>query len=266
MDNYYDQPPQNNYYQDPYSVGSPSNQAQFTPPKKIFWSFLPSGFNRFESLIIVLCLSTLTISFLIGYFQEQKINRDLQRQEHIEKVVQALDAYYLNSSKILSARKYPVSSCSSRLNPVDYEFTVKQHLTGKRKEFSTNNYLEGFDFPNDPKGIYSETFESRKIDLTSCPSQFNNTAKSIYPDKTASCNFSSGKDKKYKMCYTYASSSVGDQYQIAYYSEAKGKFQIYSKLRNEDLIDLNNPPKQKAVEIDPATGLPIEQVGTATKN
>ena len=56
----------------------------------------------------------------------------------------------------------------------------------------------------------------------------------IYPDETASCNFSSQEDakKKYRQCYLYATNSVGDQYEISYYSEATQNFLVFRKVQD----------------------------------
>ena len=222
------------YYAPPtYSYADPYAPQQTPSPKRRF--SLPSGFNGLESFVIILMLSVLSFSFVYGYAEEAKTQRDNQRAAHIFGVITLLDAYYENSSTLLSKRRYPVSTCRNTLNTADYEFTLKQHLQGNIPTKNTHNFLGTSEFPTDPWGTYSATLESRQ---TPYPCTFvvgNDPGEPIYPDGTESCNFSSSEKAKFKKCYLYATNSVGDEYQISYYSEAVEDFLIFKKVQDRPL-------------------------------
>jgi hypothetical protein len=201
----------------------------------------PSRFNSLESTVIVLCISLLSWTFIWGYTDQGRVNRDIQRQVHMNKVVEALDAYYRNSSKLASKRAYPISRCKGELNSVDYEFTLQQHLTGKVTKLDTNNYFKDFEFPTDPWGEYTTTSDKR-TSVFPCAQLYANNNGTIYENGQQSCDFMTTGKKKLKYCYSYKSDNNGESYELAYYSEAQDKFQTFSKYRDQPLRDLTNPP------------------------
>ena len=259
MDNQFNQPNYNTDYNSTYNPNynlnyDPYATQNVTPPTKRRFRF-PSQFNRLESLVIVLCFSLMSWTFIWGYTDQGRVNRDIQREEHIFKVVEALDSFYKNSSKIASKRSYPISRCATSLNSVDYEFTLQQHLTGKVTKLDTNNYFTGYDFPTDPWGKYDTTQDKRTSDFP-CPNLFTNNKGTLYENGQKSCDFSTTAKKKLKQCYSYKSDGNGESYEIAYFSENQDTFQIYSKYRDQELQDVTNPPVV-TVPIDPETGLPV---------
>lgn len=218
-------------YADPYAPQGPA-----TPPPKRRFS-LPSGFNGLESVVIILMLSLLSFSFIYGWAGEAKVQRDAQRQKHIFSVITLLDAYFENSSTLLSKRRYPVSACRNTLNTADYEFTLKQYLTGQIRTATTHNFLGGAELPVDPQGIYSTTLAGRETPYPCTSVVGTDPNQPIYPDGTESCNFSSQETtpEKYRTCYLYATNSVGDEYQISYYSEATESFLVFRKVQDRPL-------------------------------
>ena len=211
------------YYADTYSSGDSSGSGSV---------------NLLEVGLIIFCIILLIIVSLWGFFSQSGRIRDKQRNFEISQIVLALDNFYFNSNTFPAARTYPIAQCSGRLNEVDFEWTLKEYLTGKKPQIDNHAYIKAENFPKDPWGIYSESPSQRKTKLLDCPklfSKIDNDSKSVYQDETLSCNFSQTAGK-YRKCYLYTSSTNGDKYEISYYSEDLGAFVIYSRLREDKLM------------------------------
>jgi hypothetical protein len=190
--------------------------------------------NLLEGGLIVFCIFLLIVSGLWGFFSQGAKIRDKQRIYEISQVLDALDNFYYNSNTFPTQRAYPIAQCSGRLNEVDFEFTLKQILGGQKPQLDNHPYIKNENFPKDNWGIYSQSPKERKTKLLDCPklfSKIDNDSKSIYLDKTASCNFSQTQ-RKFRKCYLYTTSTNGDKYEVAYYSESQNAFVIYSRLRD----------------------------------
>ena len=226
--NYNYQQPSGNYGASPYSSKSASS----------------SPLSRFELVVIVLSILGLAGTFTWGFMTRQRLARDVQRREHIYKIVEALDSYYLNSSQTKADRRYPPSSCGTRLNSYDYEFTLRRYLTGQVVTADTHNYIGG-EYPLDPWGEYSKTLGEREIDFL-CVNILDPDSTTIYPGGWESCNFSSQEQTKYKKCYTYASDNKAERFTLSYYAEELGRFITISRYRDDPIVDeyeqITNPP------------------------
>lgn len=191
------------------------------------------GVNGFEVIIVLVGILAMFISGLVGFNIQSAVNRDLQRKHDIDQVLIAINQFYLNSSPIPSARKYPASSCSSRSNEVDYEFALKQQLTGQRRDIDNHAYIKLQDFPVDPWGQYSSQKKDRQIALRTCSGgkEFEQGDGAVYADGSPSCNFRSS-EEKYRQCYLYTSNPSADQFELAYYSESKKGFITFARTNN----------------------------------
>jgi hypothetical protein len=188
------------------------------------------GVNGFEVLIVIIGLIAMVVSGLVGFNIQSAVNRDLQRKHDINQVLIAINQFYINSDPIPSNRKFPSASCSSRANEVDYEFSLKQQLTGQRREVDTHAYIKLQDFPLDPWGIYSVNVSERQIPIRNCSSGgiFAQNNSKVYPDGAQSCNFRSS-DQKFRNCYLYTSNPSRDQFELAYYSESRSGFVTFAR-------------------------------------
>ena len=201
------------------------------------YEYRSKNFNLLEVVTTVFVLLSLIGVCVWGAFSQSTKNRDAQREVDIQNVIKAINSFYANSSTIPSRKSYPVAQCSERLNEADFEYTLKDHLTGNKKQIDTHQYISPSDFPLDKSGVYSQTPASRKVALRDCPRMFSSIESAnsdIYPDGSKSCNFSS-RNRNYLSCYLYTSSNSGDKYQISYYSEDRGSFVVYSKFRDENI-------------------------------
>lgn len=201
-----------------------------------------SGFKRFNGLevgIIILTIIALIGVFTWGLLANNTMLRDQQRATHIQQVLQALDQFYVNSALQPSERAYPVSVCSSNLNEVDYEWTLKNHLTGKQVELDSHSYIDDSNFPNDPWGSYNSNFRQKAAPFR-CTNIFpNGSATTQYIDGRESCDFSSANNIRY--CYLFTSSVNGDSFQLGYWSEQNNAYIVYSRFR-EDALQVNVLP------------------------
>jgi hypothetical protein len=189
--------------------------------------------NLLEIGVILFCILSIIGVFIFGFVNQSTKNRDTQRLNDISQILLALDSFYQNSSIDPSQKYYPIASCSAQLNEVDFEYSLKQYLTGKRIEKEPHQYINPSNFPKDPWGMYSQKPNQRKIKLRDCPKVFSEVGANsdIYTDQGQSCNF----DRKladYRKCYLYTSSSNGDKFELAYYSEQTGTFMVYSRFQN----------------------------------
>ena len=193
-------------------------------------------FNLLEVGVILFCIVAIIGVFVFGVFTQSTKNRDTQRINDLQQILLALDNFYKNSSIDPSQKYYPIASCSAQLNEVDFEYSLKQYLTGQKIEKEPHQYIKPGDFPKDPWGVYSQKFGDRKIKIRDCPKIFvtQNKTNDIYPDGSSSCNFNR-KIADYNKCYLYTSSSNGDKFELGYYSEQTSSFVVYSRFQNEAL-------------------------------
>lgn len=190
-------------------------------------------FNGLELLVVVFSLLVMVMVFVWGLVSANTANRDSQRQQDIAQVITALRGYYQNSNTVPSNRAYPVAVCSGDLNEVDFELTLRQHLTGLIPEKDPHAYIAPENFPRDRWGRYHSRFADRPIPFR-CPGILpSGPQTAAYADDYPSCIFSS--QRRMNTCYLYASSSNGDTYQIGYYSEQAGNFVVYSQFREEPI-------------------------------
>ncbi len=191
--------------------------------------------NALEIGLIILCILTLIGVFLWGFNNQNAINRDKQRATDIFSVAQALDEFYKNTALVPSQRFYPKAPCSESLNEVDFEFTLRNFLTGNVPEIDTHSYVLSDNFPRDRWGEYSKGLTQRKVDYR-CTEKISSDLVNkglIYADGYETCNFS--KKLSYKKCYLYTSSSNGDTYKMSYFKEETNKFMIYEKFRDDPI-------------------------------
>ena len=203
-------------------------------PENTGWSW--NIFNGLEwSIIVLLIIALLSVVFW-GFFVQEAKNRDIQRFNHFSQtLIPALDGFYTNSAATESARKYPIAKCSPDLNEVDFELALRQNLTGQLPEIENHTFIQAKNYPQDISGKYSKNFGDRKVSYR-CTERLSldtvQQQKAIYPDRD-SCNFKPSQN--YKQCYLYTSNSIGDTYQLAYYSEETTCFVTFKKFRNQNL-------------------------------
>jgi hypothetical protein len=205
-------------------------------------------FNGLEFIVIVLSVIALISVFLWGLFAANTVHRDEQRIFHINQILSSLDNYYKNSNTVPSNRSYPTSVCSSSANSVDFELTLREHLTGKRKDKDLHAYINQNDYPSDPWGKYSTKVGERKIQAP-CDQLLQISSKTaqdpIYTGGYSSCNFSSqAKNTDYYQCYLYGSSNNGDKFTLAYYNEGAGQLVFYSKFREDPITKVVCAPSR----------------------
>lgn len=225
----------NNFNYDNYSdIDFPGDELNLS--QKIV-NFIKS-ITGLEYLVIIFVIISFIVVIIFGFLGQQDKNKDLQKQTDFElNLIPAINAFYKNSGGgNASSKAYPIAKCSGDLNEVDYEFTLRQSLTGKIIELDTFAYLQNSTFPTDRGGLYNTTFKDRKVNYR-CPEKLNFSTTqnnlAIYEDGFKSCNFSS--KLNYNNCYLYTSSSNGDSYQLAYYSLSTKCFIYYSQFRNETI-------------------------------
>lgn len=187
------------------------------------------NFQLVEVLLLFVCLLILVVTFVFGIITKNTELRDAQRDNNITQVMAALDNFYNASSNVPSQRAYPIARCSNSLNEVDYEYTLRQSLTGKRNNVTLQTFVNPDLWPVDSRGRYAAEFSKRNLPFR-CPNILLENANS-YLDNYQSCEFSSNEEKNF--CYLYTSSNNGDSYQIGYYSESKDTFVVYSRFRDQ---------------------------------
>jgi hypothetical protein len=219
---------QPNYNQTPY----PGYNSGYNPYSNNFSGSSFKRINLLEVGVVLLAIVLVIGAFAWGLITTNTENRDKQRAKDIAQVINALDNFYLNSNRIPSQRIYPIAKCSSDLNEVDFEATLRSHLIGERKELDSHAYIKNEDFPRDKWGIYDVEFSKRSVPFR-CPNLVGGSQAVSYTDKYPSCNFSS--TKRINKCYLYTTSNNGDTYQIGFYSESQKRFIVYKKVREEPL-------------------------------
>jgi hypothetical protein len=194
-------------------------------------------FNGWELIIMVFSVIILVVALIYGVIAKGPSNRDSQRIFDMNQVSLALDSFYTNSNLIPSQRYYPISACDGSANTVDYEYTLREYLTGKKVEKETRVFVKPSDWKFDQWGTYSNSLGDRKI-VQKCQPLLrldpNNKTAPIYSDGTQSCNYSSSQNNSaFYKCYLYGSSVNGDKYTLGYYSEEKGQMVISTKFRSD---------------------------------
>lgn len=202
-------------YIDPYYI-PPTDSFKTTTQKTKF----------LELLMIVIPIVVSLVLFSINFDKHLKDN---QKVFQIQQVIQALRLFYQDSSNVEMRRTYPVS-LSSTLNEVDYEYTLQRHLTGLTS-LNRHAYILPSDFPSDPWGTYSQNFTNRPVPYKRLEKLPFPADQNSYPEGFKSCNFN-GSNTEYARCYLYSSSGSGDSFSLAYYSEVRQGFVIYSETRN----------------------------------
>ncbi len=214
---------QYNNYNDPNNPASP----YYIPPKDSF----KVTTKRTKIIEFLMILTPIVVMLVLSIFTFTDHYRDRQKEYHIQQVIKALRLYYQNSSNVEIKRSYPVS-VSATINEVDYEFTLRRHLTGQTP-LDRHAYILDQNFPKDPWGVYSEDFINRPVPfnrLERLPIPLDQTR---YLEGYSSCNFRFG-DEKFSRCYLYASVSNGETFSIAYYSEVRKKFVVHTETRNRE--------------------------------
>jgi hypothetical protein len=206
------------------------------------------SFNGFELIIMFLSVISLIVAFGFGFVANGPTLRDSQRAFDINQTIKALDSFYTNSSLVPSERYYPISVCDAALNTPDYEWTLREYLTGKKTEKETRVYINPADWRSDPWGKYSKTLGERKIPLK-CQDKLqlatNNANQVIYPDDNTSCNYSTQQaNEAYYKCYLYSSSVNGDTFSIGYYSESTNQMVIYKRFRQDAIKQVTCVPQK----------------------
>lgn len=200
--------------------------------------FLGGGYQRLnglEIITIIFSLIVIVVAGLWGFNTNTAKNRDKQREHDIFQVIGALNQFYINSSSTPSQRTYPIARCTAQLNEVDFELTLRQHLTGSRPEIEPHAYITPDQFPRDRWGRYYDSFADRRIAYR-CIQILGDTSLTRYNDNTQSCEFSSS--NRWRKCYLYSSSQNGDKFTIGYWSESQNKFIIYERFREEFLTQV----------------------------
>jgi Tfp pilus assembly protein PilE len=224
--NFYSTMSENDYIQNQYQYDDNVNYAK------------KPTINLLEIFLVLVSILILVITFIFGYLSQNKKTTDQQKAIDINNIVIALENFYQNSSVNPSSREYPKVSCSSDLNEVDFEFSLREHLTGKRVELDTHEYIKPEDFPFDRSGKYSKTLSNRKLPYRCSQNISKNTTDPIYSADISSCNFSSV-NPKFSNCYIYTASSNGDTFEIGYYSVVNKNFVTYRKFRESPIERTN---------------------------
>ena len=196
------------------------------------------GIRLLDKIVIFVAFFFIFIPLIIGIVLQNSNNENIQKEQDMKQINMALGFFYSNSSNIPSERKYPISLCSGQPNEVDYEYTLRNYLTGRRTEVETSAYILESDFPNDKMGVFSQKNNERQIKLRACEQVFDLESKNdfVYNNGSKSCNFDfRNTDKKFRNCYLYASNSEGSSYQLSYYDQKEDKFVIFTKNRQETI-------------------------------
>jgi hypothetical protein len=215
------------------------NQNTYVTPQTNSGGFfsVKHRINGLEIIVIFVSIISLVGVFWWALSGQNAINRDKQRLQDINQIIGGLNEFYKNSNTIPSQRAYPKAVCSESLNEVDFEYTLKRHMTGQVAQLDNHVYIESTDYPKDRSGVYATTFKERKVTYR-CSEKLNLAAGAtadtqIYGDGTQSCNFNQANN--YTKCYLYTSSNNGDTFRIGYWQESAGKFVTYRKFREEPI-------------------------------
>ena len=221
-----------------FDFGSQQAQGRYYQQYKRYYSKLPRSTNALENTLIVLIILFLIISSVLGFMDTGKQKRDSQKREDILNLIEALEEFYANSRPEQDKRFYPIALCSENPNEIDYEWTLRRHLTGQNKNVDTHMYIAPSDFPRDQSGVYNKLVSDRALPFKCSQVLSSDQEGQVYQDGYPSCNFSTQKPK-FKNCYLYVSSNNGDSFSLGYYSQSQNSFIIFSKFRETDLVQTN---------------------------
>lgn len=206
--------PQNNY-----------NNPYYIPPKDSF-KVTTKKVRIIEAIMILIPIVIGLIFFSLTF---QVHARDNQKEDDLDQIIQALRLFYINSSNVEASRVYPIA-LNSQLNEIDFEYTLRRHLTGQTS-LDRHAYIPSNKFPTDPWGVYSKDFTDRPVPYNRLDKLPFGTEQVEYIEGYSSCNFNPSQEK-FSRCYLYTSSGNGESFQLAYYSEVREGFVIYSEARN----------------------------------
>jgi len=226
-------------YSQDFSV-NPTNQPEFQSSRGYgfgrsgFFQNRRTGMSRLEIGIILVVVALLLTSIILGFVWQDTKNRDIARSTDISSILRALDNFYQNSSLDPDGRAYPKSTCSAKLNEVDYELNLRLALTGKKPNLDPHAYILPENFPRDRSGTYSKTVAQRSVAYR-CPQLLSsqNSTDSIYSDNWESCNFNQTDGPRF--CYLYTSTANGDTFELASFQESTKLFVIYKKFRDQPI-------------------------------
>lgn len=213
------------YVSTPSAPTQLDNNPYYIAPKDSFK--VTTKKTKFIELIMIITPLIVGVVLFTSTFDIH--NKDNQKSAQISEVIKALRLYYDNSSTIEIKRVYPVA-LSSNLNEIDYEYTLQRHITGLTT-LDTHAYISANDFPKDPWGVYSRNFTDRSVRYNRLERLPLPVDQNSYYEGFLSCNFDISLEK-YSRCYLYTSSSSGDSFSLAYYSEVKKGFIIHNEVRN----------------------------------
>ncbi len=187
-----------------------------------------------EAVLVLFSVLLLAGSFGFGVINSRPINQDKKKRHDINQIIAALDMYYINSDSIENKRTYPVAVCADQANEIDFEYTLRNHLSGQNQNENSHAFIPSELFPRDDWGRYSIKFENRQVPFD-CAKEITHGANGeVYPNGYPSCNFSLSR-KDFQKCYLYGSSVNGDSYKLVYYSEANDYLVRIDKFRDEDI-------------------------------
>ncbi len=208
--------------------GQPSGNPQnpyYIAPKDSFK--VTTKRTRFIEFLMIFTPILIALVFTATTFQVHA--RDNQKLADILQVVQALRLFYSNSSNVEGNRSYPIA-LDSRLNEVDYEYTLRRHLTGQTA-LDRHVYIQNENYPTDPWGIYSQSFTQREVPYNRLEKLPFGPGQDKYLESYPSCNLRLT-EEKYARCYLYTSAASGESFSLAYYSEVHKGFIVYTEARN----------------------------------
>jgi type II secretory pathway pseudopilin PulG len=180
-------------------------------------------FSIIETIILTSCIFILIFALIFGVLVQARVNEDKVRIRNIMSITKVLEQYYNDSSSVEYARRYPVSQCSTtEPNSIDYEHTLYTTLTGIDK--NTFKYIEGPTFPQDARANYTTISDNTCI---------KESERSQYSKNNKGCNYQPTEGRNF--CYLYSTSSTGDRYTLAFFSDSKNKLVSVSRLRDNNV-------------------------------
>jgi type II secretory pathway pseudopilin PulG len=223
------------------SAMSDYNNSNSFYPSYQFSDEISTRFNGLEIIVVLVLLISMISVTTWGFFTGTRESQDRQKQHDIQEIMVALDYFYKQN------KFYPIRQCSEDLNPIDFEFYLRQNLTGKVTSVGSENYIST-SFPRDRVGEYVLRAD-QYLYRVPCPSVIAESVRStgnIYSDGQNACNynrltttrqgiFGSYEDSSQirLRCYLYTSTVRGETYRLGYYSESQARFVVISKTREE---------------------------------
>ncbi len=227
------QPAQGNYpkqYQNyNYNSGGQQqvnpNNPYYIPPKDSF----KITTRRTKIIEGIMVLTPIVVGLVLFGLTFQVHARDSHKEKDIAQIIAALRLFYENSSDVEGNRVYPIS-LDSQINEVDYEYTLRLHLTGQTR-LDRHAYVPEDNYPTDPWGVYTQSLVEREAPFNRLEGLPFSAEQREYLDGFPSCNFNST-ERRFSRCYLYASNGSGETFRVGYYSEVREGLVIYSETRN----------------------------------